>query len=72
MDNDVALLAALVAHTKSSSASHQSKIALQYKQCAAQPSVAKADRCREHICANSGKNDPVCKPKRPSKASGES
>ena len=70
MDSDEALLAALVAHSKS----HPEKIrpgstAAKLKQCGKQSS-ANAAKCRERICDGSGKDDLECKGVRLAKATG--
>ncbi|MES3023920.1 MAG: hypothetical protein V4857_20330 [Pseudomonadota bacterium] len=54
-DNDVALLAALVAHSKRPSAA-----ALKLKQCGPKGS-AKAIECRARLCAGSARNEAACK-----------
>lgn len=68
IDSDVALLAALVAHSKA----YPEKIkpgstAAKLKQCGKQSS-ANAGKCRERVCSGSGKDDLECKSVRLAKA----
>ena len=60
-DSDVALLAALVAHTQASRPSRQPEtLSAKLKQCR-QLSTRGAEQCRVRTCA-SAKDDPLCKP----------
>jgi hypothetical protein len=70
IDNDVALLAALLAHSKASAAPRVSKTASEYKRCGTLGSVADADKCREKLCEGSAKARSECKTLRVAKASG--
>lgn len=67
VDTDVALLAALLAHTKKAPASAGTKAARELKRCAALGSGA-ADKCRERLCAGESKGAPECKAPRVAKA----
>lgn len=68
VDSDVALLAALVAHSKASQATTRTSApattpdARKLRQCKALSSVAEAEECRARLCAGSAKNSAVCKP----------
>lgn len=66
VDSDVALLAALLAHSKSPA---PSKAASDFKRCAASASSAEAERCRVRLCEGSAKGAAECKGVRISKAS---
>jgi hypothetical protein len=60
-DSDVALLAALVAHTHASTAARQPEsLSAKLKQCR-QLSAKGAEQCRTRTCATA-KDDPLCKP----------
>jgi hypothetical protein len=60
-DSDVALLAALVAHTHASTAARQPEsLSAKLKQCR-QLSAKSAEQCRTRTCATA-KDDPLCKP----------
>jgi hypothetical protein len=60
-DSDVALLAALVAHTHASTAARQPEsLSAKLKQCR-QLSAKGAEQCRARTCATA-KDDPLCKP----------
>jgi len=70
-DSDVALLAALVAHSKNSQAAKpaaESADARKLRQCKALDSVAEADACRARLCGGSAKegvkSSAACKPAR--------
>ena len=60
VDNDVALLAALVAHAKATQPKTGTGIAAKLKQCKSLDSVAEANQCRARICAGA-KNEAECK-----------
>ena len=60
VDNDVALLAALVAHSKATQPKTGTGVAAKLKQCKSLESVAEANQCRARICA-SAKGEPACK-----------
>lgn len=70
-DSDVALLAALVAHSKASQ-SKKSTPASKLQQCKTLPSVAEAEQCRARLCESSAKNESECKGSKIAKASSES
>jgi len=60
-DNDVTLLAALMAHVQSNRQSKEtSSPAYQLKQCK-RMNEAGATQCREHLCSTSARNEPECK-----------
>jgi hypothetical protein len=61
-DSDVALLAALVAHSKVSQPAGPTPAALKLKECKTRGSVAEADECRTRLCTGAAKNDAACKP----------
>lgn len=68
-DSDVALLAALVAHSKNSQAAKpatdaNADAARKLRLCKGLDSVAEADACRARLCTGSAKNSPACKPSR--------
>jgi hypothetical protein len=60
-DSDVALLAALVAHSKATQPKRPTGIGAKLLQCKTLGSVAEAEQCRAHLCAGSAKNDSECK-----------
>lgn len=60
VDNDVALLAALVAHAKATQPKTGTGVAAKLKQCKSLDSVAEANQCRARICAGA-KNEAECK-----------
>ena len=60
VDNDVALLAALVAHSKATQPKTGTGVAAKLKQCKSLESVAEASQCRARICAGA-KGEPACK-----------
>ena len=60
VDNDVALLAALVAHSKATQPKTGTGVTAKLKQCKSLDSVAEADQCRARICAGA-KNELACK-----------
>jgi hypothetical protein len=70
VDSDVALLAALVAHSKASQPKPQpvsrapaaDADAHKLRQCKALDSVAEADACRARLCAGSAKTSAACRP----------
>lgn len=66
VDGDVALLAALLAHTKKAPA--HAKPITEYQKCSTLDSVAAADKCRERLCARGAKAPAECKPPRVAKA----
>lgn len=70
-DSDVALLAALVAHTKASQPKPNSPAA-KLQQCKTLASVTEAEQCRARLCAASAKNESECKEPSLAKASSES
>lgn len=70
-DSDVALLAALVAHSKASQPK-KSTPAVKLQQCKTLASVAEAEQCRARLCAASAKNESECKAPDLAKASSES
>lgn len=71
-DTDVALLAALVAHSKATQPKSASSAAAKLRQCKTLGSVADAEQCRTKLCAGSAKNEAECKPARVAKAVAES
>jgi hypothetical protein len=70
-DSDVALLAALVAHSKAVQPK-KSPTATKLQQCKTLPSVAEAEQCRARLCAASAKNEQECKAPDLAKANAES
>ena len=70
-DSDVALLAALVAHSKASQPK-KSTPATKLEQCKTLGSVEKAEQCRARLCAASAKNESECKAPKLAKAASES
>jgi outer membrane biosynthesis protein TonB len=60
VDSDVALLAALLAHSKTTRAQDAEQAA--FRRCAALPTRAEAQRCRTRLCEGSAKGAPECKP----------
>lgn len=66
-DSDVALLAALLAHSKTTRAHEAEQEA--FRRCAALPSRSEAQRCRTRLCEGSAKGAPECKPIRTAKVS---
>ncbi len=60
VDSDVALLAALVAHSKATQPKGSSGVGAKLKQCKSHGSVAEANQCRARVCA-SARNEPECK-----------
>ncbi len=60
-DSDVALLAALVAHSKATQAKRPTGVAAKLQQCKTLASVAEAEQCRARLCAGSGKGESECK-----------
>lgn len=72
VDNDVALLAALVAHSKATQPRHANSAAAKLRQCKTLGSVADAEQCRIKLCAGSAKNEAECKPPKVAKAAAES
>lgn len=71
-DADVALLAALVAHSKATQAKRPGGAAAKLRQCKTLGSVAEAEQCRARLCAGSAKNESQCKGPNLAKASLES
>lgn len=70
-DSDVALLAALVAHSKAVQPK-KSPAATKLQQCKTLPSVAEAEQCRARLCAAGAKNEQECKAPDLAKATSES
>jgi hypothetical protein len=70
-DSDVALLAALVAHSKASQPK-MSTPAAKLQHCKTLGSVEEAEQCRARLCAASAKNEPECKAPKLAKAASES
>jgi len=66
VDTDVALLAALLAHTKTPEAGSPEEI---YKRCATNATAAEVQRCRVRVCQGSAKGAAECKSVRISKVS---
>jgi hypothetical protein len=60
-DSDVALLAALVAHSKATQPKRPTGIGAKLLQCKTLGSVAEAEQCRARLCSGSAKNDSECK-----------
>ena len=60
-DSDVALLAALVAHSKATQPKRPSGIRAKLLQCKTLGSVAEAEQCRARLCAGSARNSSECK-----------
>lgn len=60
-DSDVALLAALVAHSKATQPKRPTGIGAKLLQCKTLGSVAEAEQCRARLCAGSAKHDSECK-----------
>ncbi|QBE65953.1 hypothetical protein [Pseudoduganella lutea] len=69
VDSDVALLAALLAHSKASPGP-SSKTATEYKRCGTRGSAADADKCRERVCEGSSKAKAECKTLKVAEAAG--
>ena len=69
-DTDVALLAALVAHSKAKEPK-RSTPAAKLQQCKALGSVAEAEQCRARLCASTAKKEAQCKAPSLAKASSE-
>lgn len=69
VDSDVAILAALLAHTKAPEAGSPEEI---YKRCATNATAAEVQRCRVRVCQGSAKGAAECKSVRISKASSSS
>lgn len=69
VDNDVALLAALVAHSKATQPK-STGAAAKLRQCKSLDSVAEANQCRARVCAGA-KNEPECKSSSLNRASSE-
>ena len=67
VDSDVALLAALLAHSKTTRALEAEQAA--FRRCAALPTRSEAQRCRTRLCEGSAKGAPECKPIRTVKVS---
>lgn len=67
VDSDVALLAALLAHSKSPDGGQHSA---EFARCAALASVTQAQRCRARLCEGDARGSAECKTVRVSKASG--
>ena len=72
VDSDVALLAALVAHTKANQPKRASAAAEKLRQCMALGSASEAEACRARLCAASAKKEAECKAPRMAKAPRES
>jgi hypothetical protein len=60
-DNDVALLAALVAHSKVPQARKASSAAEKLTKCKTLGSVAEAEECRARLCSGEGGSEAECK-----------
>lgn len=60
VDSDVALLAALVAHSKATQPKGSTGVGAKLKQCKSLGSVAEANQCRARVCA-SARNEAECK-----------
>ena len=60
-DSDVALLAALVAHSKATQPKHPVGIAGKLQQCKTLGSVAQAEQCRARLCVGGAKSEAECK-----------
>jgi hypothetical protein len=71
-DTDVALLAALVAHSKATQQKRPTGAAAKLQQCKTLGSVAEAEQCRARLCAGSAKNEAECKAPSLAKASADS
>ncbi|MEW6761866.1 MAG: hypothetical protein AB1437_13680 [Pseudomonadota bacterium] len=69
VDSDVAILAALLAHTKTPEAGSPEEI---YKRCATNATAAEVQRCRVRVCRGSAKGAAECKSVRISKVSSSS
>lgn len=69
VDSDVAILAALLAHTKTPEAGSPEEI---YKRCATNATAAEVQRCRVRVCQGSAKGAAECKSVRISKVSSSS
>jgi hypothetical protein len=69
VDTDVALLAALLAHSKASGAPNAGKTAAEYRRCSTLDSAG-ANKCRERLCEGSARARAECKALRADKASG--
>jgi hypothetical protein len=71
-DSDVALLAALVAHSKATQAPKRSSgPASKLQQCKTLATVAEAEQCRARLCATTAKNESECKAPKLAKASSD-
>jgi len=68
VDSDVALLAALVAHSKANQPKRSSAAAEKLRQCEALGSDSEAEACRARLCASSAKKEAECKAPRMAKA----
>ncbi|MFL6659643.1 MAG: hypothetical protein ACJ8GW_16305 [Massilia sp.] len=71
-DSDVALLAALVAHSKAGQPKKATGPASQLQQCKTLASVAEADQCKARLCASTAKKESECKATNLAKASTDS
>lgn len=60
VDSDVALLAALVAHSKANQPKRGSAAAEKLRQCKALGSASEAQACRARLCASSAKKEAEC------------
>lgn len=60
VDSDVALLAALVAHSKATQPKGSTGLGAKLKQCKSLGSVAEANQCRARVCAGA-RNEAECK-----------
>lgn len=69
-DTDVALLAALVAHTKATQPK-RGTAAAKLKQCSTLGSVAEAEDCRAKLCASAARNEAACRSEPVAKATDE-
>ena len=59
-DSDVALLAALVAHSKATQPKHPVGIAVKLQQCKALGTVAEGEQCRARLCSGGAKSEAEC------------
>jgi hypothetical protein len=69
VDSDVALLAALVAHSKATQPKGSTGVGAKLKQCKSLGSAAEASQCRARVCSGAARNEAECRASNGSKAS---
>lgn len=62
-DKDVALLAALVTHSKATQTKRNGGIAAKLKECRASATAKAVAQCRARVCSGSARGEPECKAK---------